>query len=307
MITGIISFYLSSLIAYMTPMKTEIARDATAPYADILQVSPLPAIKTVADTATGNPDRTVAIAPPNVKAAAYLIIDLASGKTLVTKNERERRPIGSITKLMTALIVLEENNLNDVITVPEEATKIDGSRIWLVPNEKLSARDVLEGMLINSGNDAAYTLALYNAGSVDTFVAKMNAKAARLGLTDTHFGNPAGFDRGDNYSSAHDIAQLAIYAYRNAFIRATVRTAKKEITSLSGKFKHQLENTNILLTQDKRFRGIKTGHTLEAGYSFVGLAELKNNAQVITVVLDSPSRFQESRELANWAEQNVTW
>lgn len=293
MISGFISIYLASLIKMLPQSK--IVERPPAQFQEILTASPMPQVKTTAPTSL------------NIQAGAYMVMDIRSGKVLAGKKTSERRAIGSITKLITALIILDENNLNDVVKVPESATKIEGSRIYLASGEKITVRDLISGLLIHSGNDAAYALAIYNAGSVEAFVKKMNEKAQKLGLKNTHFTNPAGLDRNDNYSTAEDIALLGTYAYRNSFIRYTVAIPKTTITSTSGQFKHVLESTNILLTKDPRFKGLKTGYTLEAGHSFVGIATLGNNASLLTVVLDSPDRFKESVALVDWAEKNYIW
>lgn len=298
MISGILSLYFASILHSIPQVKAETVTPAQ--FQDILTAAPIPETKAASAQKS--------IPAPSIQASAYVVMDLRSGKMLSEKNVGERKSIGSITKLITALILLDENNLNDIVTVPESATKIEGSRIWLASGEKITVRDLLSGLLIHSGNDAAYTLAIFNAGSVEKFVEKMNEKAKKLGLSRTHFGNPAGFDHANNYSTAEDIALLGSYAYRNSFIRHTVGISKTTVSSVNGKFKHELENTNVLLIRDPRFKGLKTGHTLEAGYSFVGVATLpENNASLLTVVLDSPDRFKESTALVNWAVSNFSW
>lgn len=304
MITGLISFYLATMISQTKMIKPVAANPA--PYRELLTVAPMPTPAPI-PFPTAKEEKKGETEKPHLSASAYLALDLQTATTLISKNAAERRSIGSITKLMTALIVLTENNPNDIVTVPREATKVDGSRIWLAEGEKITVRDLLYGMLIHSGNDAAYTLAIYNSGSVEAFVKKMNKKAEQLELTGTHFGNPAGLDRADNYSTAQDIALLASFAYRESFIRHVVGISSMTIKSVNGKFTHELKNTNILLEKDPRFKGFKTGHTLEAGYSFVGLALLKNNTQILTVVLDSPDRFKESQMLVDWAQNAFIW
>jgi len=300
MISGFLSLYFASILHSIPQAKVETQNQGATQFQNILSVAPVPEAKVTSDQKN--------IPPPKIQANAYVIMDLRSGKMLGQKSIGERRSIGSITKLITALIILDENNLNDIVTVPDSATKVEGSRIWLASGEKITVRDLLSGLLIHSGNDAAYTLAIFNAGSVDKFVGKMNEKAKKLGLNNTHFGNPAGLDHSDNYSTAEDIALLGSYAYRNSFIRYTVGISKTTVSSVNGKFKHELENTNILLVKDPRFKGLKTGHTLEAGYSFVGVATLpNNNASLLTVVLDSPDRFKESIALVDWAASNFNW
>ena len=303
MISGLISIYLATLMKSLPQVKTE--QHPSAMFQNVLTAAPIP--QTKANTETSSPADPSTTSSPAIQASAYIVVDLRSGKTLSGKKVGERRAIGSITKLMTALIVLDENNLNDIVKVPESATKVEGSRIWLAAGEKITIRDLIYGLLIHSGNDAAYTLAIYNSGSIETFVAKMNDRAQKLGLKNTHFTNPAGLDRDDNYSTAEDIALLGSYAYRNSFIRYAVSIPKITVMSVNQQFKHELESTNVLLTTDPRFKGLKTGYTLEAGHSFVGVATLPNNATLLTVVLDSPDRFKESVKLVNWAAENYNW
>ncbi len=295
MISGIISLYVASLVRTIPYVKTEVR--PPAPFHEMLSAAPLPEEKKEVSTKT----------QPTIQASSYMAIDLRSGKILAEKKMKSRRSIGSITKLMTALIILDENDLNEIVKVPAGGINIEGSRIWLAQGEKITIRDLLYGILIHSGNDAAYTLAIHNAGSIENFIAKMNEKAGKLGLAGTHFGNPAGLDRADNYSTAEDIGLLGSYAYRNSFIRHAVSISKLTIISTNGQFKHELKSTNTLLEKDSRFRGLKTGHTAEAGYSFVGVATLPNNAPILTVVLDSPDRFKESISLLDWTSQNFTW
>ncbi len=295
MISGLISLYVASLIKTMPYVKTEVP--TPVPFHQVLSAAPLPEEK----------KEVAAKSSPGIQASSYIAMDLRSGKILTSKNIKSRRSIASITKLMTALIILDEHDLNDIVKVSANGINIEGSRIWLAQGEKITIRDLLYGLLIHSGNDAAYTLAIHNAGTIEKFITKMNEKAGKLGLTATHFGNPAGLDRADNYSTAEDIALLGSYAYRNSFIRHAVSIPKITVMSVNGQFKHELKSTNTLLEKDSRFRGLKTGHTAEAGYSFVGVATLPNNAPILTVVLDSPDRFKESIALLDWTRENFTW
>ena len=296
MFASLISFYLATLMQGF-PQFT-INEIKPSQFQDILTASSIPQ-----SVSPSGPDMSTL----NIQASAYLAIDLNSGKMLAQKNIREQRSIGSITKLITALIILDENNINDVVKVPLAATSIEGSRIWLAEGEKITVRDLLAGTLIHSGNDAAYALALYNAGSLNGFVTKMNDKAKRLGLTQTHFANPAGLDRDGNFSTAEDIATLGAFAYRNAFIRSTVSVASTTVKSVNGQFKHELKSTNELLTKDPRIKGLKTGYTLEAGKSFVSVAIIEHGTPILTVVLNSPDRFKETETLIDWTIANFTW
>lgn len=296
MFASLISFYLATLIQNLPQLSINEIKPSQ--FQDILTASPMPQA-----LSPSGPDMSTL----NIQASAYVAVDLKSGKTLVQKNMKEQRSIGSITKLITALIILDENNINDVVKVPLAATTIEGSRIWLAEGEKITVRDLLSGMLIHSGNDAAYALAIYNAGSVENFLGKMNDKAKRLGLTQTHFANPAGLDRDGNFSTAEDIATLGTFAYRNAFIRSIVSIPSMTVASVNGQFKHELKSTNELLAKDPRIKGLKTGYTLEAGKSFVSVAIVGHGSPILTVVLNSPDRFKETESLIDWSVANFTW
>lgn len=243
---------------------------------------------------------------PEIQAESAVVMDLNTGETIWGKETKIRKPIASITKLMTALIVLEENNLNDIVTISQTASGIEGSKIWLYRGEKLTIRDLLYATIIHSANDAAYALAEFNSGNVLKFIEKMNQKAQKLGLYNTKFSNPMGFDEPENYSTAEDVALLGRYAYRNTFIRHAASISDKEIESIKGT-KYKLENTNDLLKTDTRFKGLKTGHTTQAGYSFVGMGEINNVYPVLIVVLKSPNRFEESVKLLDWMTEHFKW
>lgn len=294
MFSSIISLYLGSLLALQPAGTSEEENTQTAvQYNEVLSVSPI--------------SKKVQEGDPQIKADAAIIMDMRTGEILWGKNMDEKRQIGSITKLMTSLVVLEENSQNEIAKISQNASGIGGSKIWINAGEKLAVQDLIFAALIHSANDAAFALAEFNAqGNVKNFVEKMNKKAEVLGLTNTHFSNPAGFDGPENYSTVRDLANLGRYTYRNTFIRYAASLSDKEIQSVRGT-KYKLEATNILLKKDPRFRGLKTGHTDDAGYSFVGVAEAKNLYPVLIVVLNSPNRFQESIDLLNWVEQHYEW
>ena len=165
-----------------------------------------------------------AASPPSVDAEAYLVQNAATGEVLASHDERERLPIASITKLMTALVALERASLDDVVTVSKRTAAIGESTIHLRPGERVTLGDLIRAALIQSANDAANAIAAFvGRGSVTRFVALMNARAAQLGLTDTHFVNPDGLDAPGHVSSARDVTKLARVAMNKPFIRETVR------------------------------------------------------------------------------------
>ncbi|HVM69132.1 MAG TPA: D-alanyl-D-alanine carboxypeptidase family protein [Gaiellaceae bacterium] len=203
-------------------------------------------------------------APPPVQAEAWLVQNATTGEVLASHDERERRPIASITKLMTALVALRHGDLDDVVVVPPHAARIGEATLDLRAGERVPLRDLLVAALVQSANDAANAVAAHvGGGSVARFVALMNAEARRLGLEDTHFVNPHGLDAPGHVSSARDVTKLARVAMRERFVRETVRVVHG---SAAGR---PIATWNDLLTQLPRTIGVKTGHTNGAGWSQV--------------------------------------
>lgn len=244
---------------------------------------------------------------PVINARSSIAVDLKSGVVLYEKNSNKRLPIASITKLMTALIILEENQLDETVTISHNANITGGSTMHLRSGETISLENVLKGTLINSANDGAIALAEHNAGNVADFVAKMNKRASELGLNNTHFTNPTGLDHPDNYSSAADIAKLANYLYNNKIIQEIAQIQTTSVSSTDGSYVHQLESTNELLDSYLHVKGLKTGKTDGAGECFVAIAANNPGEEIITVVLNSPSRFQESKILIDWIYRSYNW
>lgn len=258
-------------------------------------------------TADTMPIRDESMISPVVEAKAAIVSDLSTGSILFEKNADIRLPIASITKLMTATIILEENNLNDVVTVTKNSASVEGTKIWLYPGEKISVQNLLYAIIIHSGNDAAYALAEFNAGSAKKFVEKMNDKAQKLGLQNTHFTSPYGFDDPQNYSNTRDLSILGRYAHRKDFIRHAAVIKNMEIKSTDGKLTHKLENTNELLGSYLKVKGLKTGSTPLAGECFISIIENDLGNEILTVVLNSPNRFQETKLLADWTFRAYKW
>lgn len=242
---------------------------------------------------------------PVVNAKAVFSIDLPTGTPLFTHNIFERRPLASIAKLVTAMVILDHHSLDEKVTVSRRATTQEGSKMFLAPGEVINISSLLTGLLVASGNDAAVALAEFNAGSEAAFVAKMNEKAAELGLANTHFSNAKGFDEKDNYSTAFDIMRFSRAALSYSFIRQTVSQKNAEVYSVNGRMKHMLTSTNELL-ENQHFQvvGLKTGSTPQAGESFVSLAKAPNGHEVLTVMLDSPDRFLETKVVIDWVMRN---
>lgn len=253
------------------------------------------------------PVKKITAVEPIINADAAIIVDFDSGEVLYEKNANEKLQIASITKLMTALVALDEGNLDDVVTVSGQAARTEGSKVWLYSGEQITLRNLLKAALIHSGNDAAVAIAEHIAGDVPNFVEKMNSKAKELKLYSTNYSNPIGFDNIENYSTVKDLSQLAAVAYRNSFIRDTVRIESTTIASTNGEQTHDLTSTNQLLSSFLHVLGLKTGHTEGAGLCFVSVIDNEKGNKVITVVLNSPDRFGETKMLATWAFRNYTW
>ncbi len=252
--------------------------------------------------------KTPRLIAPLLSAQSVLVVDPDSGAIFYKKQAFVRRPIASITKVMTALVVLEQAaDLQIAVTVPKAAANVPGSRAGLGVGERWAVLNLLRAMLIDSGNDAAYALAYhFGGGQLQPFVAAMNAKASALNLKDTHFGNPAGFDEDDNYSTANDVLLLARTALDNQIFRQIVGTKELTIANQAKTRSLRLLSTNQLLGGYLDVTGIKTGRTAEAGQSLLSLAE-RDGKRVLAVVLNSPDRFQESKILLDWVYTAFQW
>ena len=244
---------------------------------------------------------------PVIKAKSALLIDVDTGLVLYEKNSKAILPMASLTKIMTAIVILESHSLYEVVTV-EDAHRDDevGVRIWLYDGEKITINNLLIGLLVPSGGDSALALAEYHSGSVDKFVKEMNSKAKELGLKNTQFKNPIGLDDEGHYSSVEDLATLTKYALGFPTFRKIVNTQRASIQSVNGKIDHSFYNTNYLLNGYLDIRGVKTGTTDEAGESLINIGR-KNGHEVLTVLLNSPNRFQESKIMIDWAFSNFKW
>lgn len=244
------------------------------------------------------------IIPPVINSRAVIAIDVESGKILFEKNAHDRLSPASTTKIMTAYVAKSHFRAGDVLRVTKESL-VGGSTMGLTLGEEMSFRSLLYGMMLNSGNDAAFTVASNYPGGVSSFVAKMNEKVAELELVNTHFQNPAGFDNPNHFSSAFDLAHIARIAIDDPQISRIVSTKDTNVMSWDKTYKHELSNLNKLLGEEGVI-GIKTGTTDLAGESLVGLVE-RDGKRVITVVLNSPDRFSETRTLINWIYSNYKW
>ena len=242
---------------------------------------------------------------PYIKSKAGLVMDMNTRTVLYQKNIYEPLPIASLTKLMTAKIILDENNLEEVVEVAPEATQIGGSTMNLASNEQITVGSLLNGLLIQSGNDAAIALAIHNSGSVDDFVTKMNIKAKELNLQNTKFHNPMGFDNENNYSTAYDLAILGLDVYKHPKIKKIAKTESLEIISVDKRYKHYVQSTNTLLNNYLNVVGLKTGRTEAALGCFIGITDTENPH--LSIVLGSNQRFLDSKIMLDWAKNTFKY
>ena len=225
-----------------------------------------------------------------VSARKVYVLDAVSGRVLYEKNANERSLIASTTKIMTALIVCEQCNVLDRMRIPKEAVGIEGSSMYLREGEILTLQELLYGLMLSSGNDAAVALAIYCGGTVEGFAELMNDKARILGLTGTHFENPNGLDSPGHYSTAKDLAKLAAYAMENPIFCKTVSAKSVKIGE------RWLTNHNKLLWRFEGADGVKTGYTQAAGRILVSSAA-RNGRRLIAVTIDDPDDWDDHAAL----------
>jgi D-alanyl-D-alanine carboxypeptidase (penicillin-binding protein 5/6) len=288
--------------------RPRLSRDPRSVVAIAVLVAAL-AIATPAFAAVLDADRVggaTVSSRPEVRSAApdlYIpsgMLDTKDGRELWARDANARRAMASTTKIMTAVVVLERAGLDDVVTVRKTDVKVGESGMGLRVGEELTVRQLLEGMLIQSGNDAATALAVHVAGSVEGFVAMMNAKAASLDLVDTRYMNPHGLDVPGHYTTAADLTALSRYAMRDPEFQRIVKTVSTR--AVTEHFTHKLENSNLMLKIYPGADGIKTGWTDEAGYCVIVSAKREGVSLVATVLgaASEEGRFGQATRLLDW-------
>jgi D-alanyl-D-alanine carboxypeptidase len=244
--------------------------------------------------------------PPTLTAASALLVDDASGLALWSRRPAARRAPASLTKMMTALVVRADDPLTETFVVSALAAATPGSRMNIVAGQRLTVEQLLYGLFLPSGNDAAVALAEGTAGSVPAFVARMNVSAQSMGLTGTHFVNPHGLDAAGHYSTATDLAALGRAILRDPVLAQIVQTREKVIRAPDGQVLFDLHNLNELLGSYPGADGIKTGTTDEAGQNLVA-GDVRDGHQVIAVILGSTDRYADARALLDMGWANWRW
>ena len=225
-----------------------------------------------------------------ISASSAILLDGTTGRVLFEKQPDKQCLIASTTKIMTALVICEQANVLDRVRIPPEAVGIEGSSMYLKAGEIMTVQELLYGLMLHSGNDAAVALAIYCGGTVEGFAELMNDKAHRLGLSNTHFVNPNGLDSPGHYSTARDMAVLAAYAMKNPIFYQTVST--KTVTA-GGR---SLRNHNKLLWQLEGADGVKTGFTKKAGRILVSSCT-RDNRRLICVTMNDGNDWQDHKSL----------
>lgn len=232
---------------------------------------------------------------PDVSAKSAVLIDASSGKILCEKNAHDRMAMASTTKIMTALVAAENAELDRTVSVHPSAVGVEGSSIYLYAGEKMTLRDLLCAMLLESANDAAAAIAIEVGGSVERFCDMMNSKATELGLCDTHFTNPHGLYDEAHYTTAYELAMITRAALANEDIREIVKTKKMTVEPIEGNVR-VLYNHNKMLSLYKGAIGVKTGFTKKSGRCLVSAAE-RDGLTLIAVTLNAPDDWNDHTKL----------
>lgn len=250
------------------------------------------------------PIRNWGIEEPDIQAKAAGVFDLSGYKFLYQKNINEKLPIASLTKIMTAIIALENLKLDDIVTISKEAIMTEGENGHLILGEKLTILNLLYIMLMESSNDSAVAL----KSTLSDFVDLMNQKARELRLENTYFSDSTGINQ-LNYSTVSDLVRLTSYSFSNPLIWTILDTKEKEIYSQERNFKHDLINTNKLLGDIPEIIGGKTGFTDEAGGCMLIAIKIPNKSEqyLIIIVLGSKNRELEIQKLVEWINKAYVW
>ncbi|MBA4495651.1 D-alanyl-D-alanine carboxypeptidase family protein [Paenactinomyces guangxiensis] len=243
--------------------------------------------------------------PPDLAEGAQsaILMDAVSGRVLYEKEADKEMLIASLTKIMTAIVAIENGKMDELVTVGPNAVGVEGSSIYLKLGERVPLSTLLYGLMLRSGNDAAVAIAEYIGGSVEGFAYMMNEKAEYLGLQHTHFVNPHGLDAKNHYSSARDLAILTAYAMKNPIFREIVKTEVKVVSWPGEKWHRKFYNKNKMLRFYQWADGVKTGYTKKAKRTLVSSAS-KEGTQLITVTLNDGDDWRDSMMMLEYGFQH---
>lgn len=254
------------------------------------------------------PIRDFTIAEPETSAKSAVLYDVSSGRLLYAKNINQRLPIASVTKLMTAVVIVDSLDLGRIYTVPAESVNVDGLGADIYKGEQIRGDDLLKAMLIKSSNDAALTFDVEAQKLGVDLVAKMNEKARQIGMNDTAFTNTTGLDDPDAFSTAADLIKLVRYASDYDSIAKILTTPASVVSSVDGRFSHALTSTNQLLGLVPGIILGKTGYTDDAlGTMAIEVMLGGGDDRLISIVLGTADRFGETMRLIEWAKKAYRW
>lgn len=242
---------------------------------------------------------TVLAGLPRGSASAALLMDLQTGRVLYAKNAHAARPPASLTKVLTAILVLEHGRLAEPVTVSARVARTPGASLYLRAGDRVTLEELLQGILLPSANDAAVAAAEHLAGSVEEFARLMNRRAVELGATASHFRNPHDLTQPGHYSTAHDLALLARHALADPHFARLVAAAQSEVGEFEGGWERDLRNTNRSLRQYPGADGVKTGTTTAAGPCLIASAA-RGDQRLLVVLLNAPDRFRAAGRLLDW-------
>ncbi len=267
-------------------------------------ISPLPSPLIPTPTPTPKPVNLNNILPPDLSANGIYVVDVTSQTIIYEKNSDLQLFPASTTKIMTALVALDDYKLNDVVQIKTLMT--EGRIMGLNLNETITVENLLYGTLIHSANDAAFALAAYHPGGIEGFVGRMNQMAQNFGLTKTRFANSVGLDDPNHFTSSKDLAILSLEALKNPVISKMVAIPQITVSDTTYTYFHPLKNVNELLGKIPGVSGLKTGYTDIAGQALVTTVNRKGH-EILIVLLKSNDRFGETEKLISWIFTNFTW
>lgn len=298
----LLAAFAGCLFWYFNPNVFSEKQEALSPLPEFLtlsknkQVSSVDLFLPIIDFITGKKNTEL-----SVGAKSVIVYDITKNKTIYTKNPNEKLPMASLTKVMTAIIGLENKLPNDTYIV-EGKNLVGENSMGLLPKEQHSLTDLLYGLILMSGNDAAEVIAAHHPKGRTAFIQAMNDKAKALGLKNTHFTNPSGLEGdGNQHSSAYDLLVITKYALEHySVFRQVAQTVTKEIPQTETHQEYFLQNETNLLTSYPGVKGVKTGYTPEAGLCLITYLEYKDR-KIIAVLLGSENRRQEMKDILDYS------
>lgn len=235
----------------------------------------------------------------DLSAKSAILYEPVTDRVVYGLNENQSMPMASTTKIATAITVIENSDISDIVTVSKNAAEVEGSSIWLEEGERMTVEDLLYGLMLSSGNDAAVALSEHLTDAGTNFIDLMNNLAQKVGCQNTHFENPNGLDHENHYTTSYDLAKITAYAMNNKYFRDIVSTKKKSISWENHEYNRIIQNHNKLLSWYDGCIGVKTGYTKKDGRCLVSAAE-RNGITLIAVTLNAPDDWNDHIKLLNY-------